>query len=142
MVIRGNLLVIPIDQSLLYVEPVFLQAAGGGIPELKRVIVVYGDRIVMERNLELSLDKLFGREPALAKASQPVPPDIGAKQEGAEPTSTTLSPKLARQAWQHLEAAKASLASNDWGEFGEQMKQLEATLQALKDQADAQAPKP
>jgi uncharacterized membrane protein (UPF0182 family) len=142
VVIRGNLLVVPIANSLLYVEPVFLQAARGEIPELKRVIVVYGDTIVMEKNLELSLDKLFDRESALAKASQPVPPDIGAKQGGAEPTSTTISPKLSRQAWQHLEAAKASLASNDWGEFGEQMKQLEAVLQALKNQADAQAPKP
>ena len=142
MVIRGNLLVVPIANSLLYVEPVFLQAARGEIPELKRVIVAYGNTIVMEKNLELSLDKLFDRESALAKASQPVPPDIGVKQGGAEPTSTTILPKLARQAWQHLEAAKASLASNDWGEFGEQMKQLEAVIQALKNQADVQTPKP
>ncbi len=142
VVIRGNLLVVPIANSLLYVEPVFLQAARGEIPELKRVIVVSGDTIVMEKNLELSLDKLFDRESALAKASQPVPPDIGAKQGGGGPTSTTLSPKLAHQAWQHLEAAKASLANNDWGEFGEQMKQLEAVIQALKNQADVQTPKP
>jgi uncharacterized protein len=148
VVIRGNLLVVPIAQSLLYVEPVFLQAARAEIPELKRVIVAYGDRIVMEKNLELSLEKLFGPESAsrsaVAKASQPpsVPPEIGGKQGDAQPTSTTPSPEMARQAWQHLEAAKAGLASDDWGEFGEQMKQLEAVLQALKDQAAAQAPKP
>ena len=87
----------------------FLEAKSGEIPELKRVIVVYGDRIVMERNLELSLDKLFDRDSALAKASQPVPPDIGAQRGGAEPTSTRLSPELARRAWQHLQQAKEQM---------------------------------
>ena len=141
VVIRGNLLVVPIANSLLYVEPVFLQAARGEIPELKRVIVAYGDRIAMEKDLERSLDKLFGRESALAKASQPVPPDIGAKPEGAEPTSTTLSPELARRAWQHLQQAKESYG-DDWAEFGQQMKTLEQVLKDLNDQANAQAPEP
>jgi hypothetical protein len=156
VVIRGNLLVVPIPSqlergapvspietkgSLLYVEPVFLQAARGEIPELKRVIVAYGDRIVMERDLERGLDKLFGRESALAKASQPVPPDIGAKQGGAEPTSTRLSPELARRAWQHLQQAKESYG-DDWAKFGQQMKKLEQVLKDLNDQANAQAPEP
>ena len=156
VVIRGNLLVVPIPSqlergapvspietkgSLLYVEPVFLQAARGEIPELKRVIVAYGDRIVMERDLERGLDKLFGRESALAKASQPVPPDIGAKQLGAEPTSTRLSPELARRAWQHLQQAKESYG-DDWAKFGQQMKKLEQVLKDLNDQANAQAPEP
>jgi len=153
---RGNLLVVPIPSqlkrgapvsptetkgSLLYVEPVFLRAALGDIPELKRVIVAYGDRIVMERDLERGLDKLFGRESALAKASQPVPPDIGAKQLGAEPTSARLSPELARRAWQHLQQAKESYG-DDWAKFGQQMKKLEQVLKDLNDQANAQAPEP
>ena len=141
VVIRGNLLVVPIANSLLYVEPVFLQAARGEIPELKRVIVAYGDRIVMERDLERGLDKLFGRESALAKASQAVPPDIEAKQGGAEPTSTRLSPELARRAWEHLQQAKESYG-DDWAKFGQQMKKLEQVLKDLNDQANAQAPEP
>ena len=141
VVIRGNLLVVPIANSLLYVEPVFLQAARGEIPELKRVIVVYGDQIVMERNLELSLDKLFGRESALAKASQPVPPDIRVKPGGAEPTSTRLPPELARRAWQHLQQAQKNYG-DDWAKFGQQMKQLEQVLKDLNDQANAQASEP
>jgi uncharacterized membrane protein (UPF0182 family) len=151
VVIRGNLLVVPIPSqlerdapvspietkgSLLYVEPVFLQAARGEIPELKRVIVAYGDRIVMERDLERCLDKLFGRESALAKAIQPVPPDIRAKQGGAEPTST-----LTRRAWQHLQQAKESYG-DDWAKFGQQMKELEQVLKDLNDQANAQVPEP
>ena len=135
-VTRGNLLVVPIENSLLYIEPVFLESARGEIPELKRVIAVYGDTIVMERNLELSLDKLFGRESALAKASQPVFPDTGAKQGDAEPASTR-----AGQAWQHLQQAKESYG-DDWAKFGQQMKQLEQVLKDLNDQANAQASEP
>ena len=135
-VTRGNLLVVPVANSLLYIEPVFLESARGEIPELKRVIAVYGDTIVMERNLELSLDKLFGRESALAKASQPVFPDTGAKQGDAEPASTR-----AGQAWQHLQQAKESYG-DDWAKFGQQMKQLEQVLKDLNDQANAQASEP
>ena len=136
VVIRGNLLVVPIANSLLYVEPVFLQAARGEIPELKRVIVAYGDRIVMKRDLERCLDELFGRESALAKASPLVAPGKGDK-----PTSTRLSPELARRAWQHLQQAKESYG-DDWAKFGQQMKKLEQVLKDLNDQANAQAPEP
>ena len=157
VVIRGNLLVVPIPSllepgapvsptetkgSLLYVEPVFLQAARGEIPELKRVIVVYGDQIVMERDLERSLDKLFGRESALAKASQPVSPDTGAKQaDDAQPTDSGQSPELARRAWQYLQQAKESYG-DDWAKFGQQMDQLEQVLKDLNEPANAQPAEP
>ena len=61
-VIRGNLLVIPVADSLLYVEPLYLQAATGKIPELKRVILATSDRVVMAENLGLALVELFGDE--------------------------------------------------------------------------------
>ena len=57
-VIQGNLLVMPLGQGLLYVEPIYLQAQNGGIPTLVRVIVSDGSRVVMEENLNLALDKL------------------------------------------------------------------------------------
>ena len=62
---KGNLMVIPINQSILYVEPLYLQAEQSQIPELRRVIMVYGDRVVMEETLEQGLAKLFapGKEP-------------------------------------------------------------------------------
>ncbi|MDD2541069.1 MAG: UPF0182 family protein, partial [Desulfuromonadaceae bacterium] len=59
-VIRGSMLVIPIEKSLLYVQPLFLAADKAGLPELKRVIVAFGDEVVMEENLELALQRLFG----------------------------------------------------------------------------------
>ena len=59
-VIQGTLLVIPIEESLIYVRPLYLQSAGGRIPELKRVIVAYQNQIVMDTTLEAALDRLFG----------------------------------------------------------------------------------
>ena len=58
-VIQGNLLIIPIEQSLLYVEPLYLEAEQTSVPILARVIVVYGDRIVMAKTLEQALDEMF-----------------------------------------------------------------------------------
>jgi uncharacterized membrane protein (UPF0182 family) len=58
-VIRGNMLVIPVNNSVLYVEPIFLQAEGGGIPELRRVIVSYKNKIIMRENLEKALKAML-----------------------------------------------------------------------------------
>jgi uncharacterized protein len=60
-VIQGTLLVIPIEESLLYIRPLYLRAQGGRIPELKRVIVAHQNAIVMEETLEEGLDRLFGQ---------------------------------------------------------------------------------
>src|SRR5690606_20556061 len=74
-VIQGTLLVIPIEESLIYIRPLYLKAAGGSIPELKRVIVGYQNQIVMEETLEAGLERLFpgdGR-PRLPAAAAPGP---------------------------------------------------------------------
>ncbi|MEO6057052.1 MAG: UPF0182 family protein, partial [Gemmatimonadales bacterium] len=59
-VIRGDLLVIPIEESLLYVQPLYLRAEGGRIPELKRVVVAYQNQVVMAETLDGALADLFG----------------------------------------------------------------------------------
>ncbi len=66
-VIRGDLLVIPINASLLYVQPLYLQAEGGKIPELKRVVVAYQNRVLMSETLDGSLTELFGGSSAPAR---------------------------------------------------------------------------
>src|SRR5947209_6093353 len=70
-VIRGNLLVIPIEESLIYVQPLYLRAEGGRIPEMKRVVVAHQNRVVMEAPLDAGLARLFGGavEPAAAAAA-------------------------------------------------------------------------
>ena len=73
-VIRGNLLVIPIEESLIYVQPLYLRAEGGGIPELKRVVVAYQNQVVMEETLEAGLARLFsGAQAPAAGAAEPSP---------------------------------------------------------------------
>jgi len=80
-VIRGDLLVIPIEESLLYVQPHYLQVEGGRIPELKRVVVAYENQVVMAETLDDALAELFGGAPAPGR--QPTPPETAAR-EGAE----------------------------------------------------------
>ncbi len=72
-VIRGNLLVIPIKESVLYVEPIFLQAEDGGIPELSRVIVAFGQTVAMERSLEEGLMRVLDERVDLPGAPDEFP---------------------------------------------------------------------
>jgi uncharacterized membrane protein (UPF0182 family) len=96
-VIWGTLMVIPIEESLIYVRPLYLRASGGRIPELTRVIVAYQNEIVMEETLEAGLARLFGA----ATAPQPEAELVSAPAEGAgdarrqcgSPASTTRSPR-------------------------------------------------
>jgi uncharacterized protein len=82
-VIRGNLLVIPIDGSILYVEPLYLQAETSQLPELRRVIVAYGNRIAMEETLAAGLARVMGT----------APPAEGSQAGGAgEPTGEEVMP--------------------------------------------------
>lgn len=75
-VLRGNLMPIPINNSIIYVEPVYLQSSGErSLPEMKRVVVSYGDKVVMEENLQKALDRIFGTEkPKEAAAAPPTAP--------------------------------------------------------------------
>jgi uncharacterized protein len=76
-VIRGNLLVIPIERSLVYVEPLYIAAEKGQLPELKRVIVGFGDRIAMEETLDGALARVFGG-PAPPPGAEVAPsPQVG-----------------------------------------------------------------
>ncbi|MBI3947420.1 MAG: UPF0182 family protein [Armatimonadetes bacterium] len=128
-VIRGNLLSIPIEQSLLYVQPLYLKAASGEIPELKRVIAAYGDRIAMETNLERALNTLFGEGRPAAAAAAPRP--AGSAPAAAAPTSEQA--ELARRALQHLRQARESYRGDDWARFGKEMKELEETLRRMNE---------
>jgi uncharacterized membrane protein (UPF0182 family) len=89
-VIRGDLLVIPIEESLLYVQPLYLQAEGGRIPELKRVVVAYENQVVMGETLDAALAQLFG-----GAGPRPAPE---AAEAVAEPDLKQLIEDMARKA--------------------------------------------
>ena len=122
-VIRGSLLVIPIEKSLLYVQPLFLAADKAGLPELKRVIVAFGDQVVMEENLELALQRLFGGKKAAAAVAGSV-------------TSVTADSKaspaaLAKEAMSIFEKATNLQRQGNWSGYGEELRKLEQVLKRM-----------
>lgn len=136
-VIRGNLLVIPIADSLIYVEPLYLRAANGNIPELTRVILATNDRVIMADNLGLALAELFGSEILVETGLT----DLTAGLESSTPVTTTTAPALdlSNETVQQLitrandayNQAQVALRDGNWGAYGEQMKILQTTLQQL-----------
>ena len=121
-VIRGSLLVIPIEKSLLYVQPLFLAADKAGLPELKRVIVAFDDRVVMEENLELALQRLFGGKKAATVASS----------AGAVEADSKASPAaLAKEAMSIYEKAANLQRQGDWAGYGEELRKLEQILKRM-----------
>jgi len=125
-VIRGNLLMIPLGKSLLYVEPVFLQAETGGLPQLKRVIVAAGDQIAMEPTLKESIAAIFGAE---APPTEPVvkPP---APAEPEEPVAADIA-GLIEEAQQHYNKAQQYLQAGDWTGYGGELEALKVVLDQL-----------
>jgi len=116
-VIRGNLLVIPVEDSLVYVEPLYLRSEQGQIPELKRVIVAYNDRLAMEPTLEAALSAVF--KPGAA------PPQVTERPATAAPSETAAA-KTARA---HYRAALDALRAGDWAGFGREMDALDKALE-------------
>ncbi len=129
-VIRGNLLVIPIEESLVFVQALYLRAEGGRIPELKRVIVAYENQVVMEETLERSLGRLFGG--TLASTPQPGPEVRAAAAAPAPPTTASVE-DLIREAADHYERAVAAQRRGDWSTYGEEMRRVGELLERLRD---------
>ncbi len=142
-VIRGELLVIPIEESLIYVQPIYLRAEGGSIPELKRVVVAHENRVVMGETLEEGLNALFGAG-ATQQTQTSVQDSVGALAvappavSGAGITSLPQSPaqsaettRLLHEAQTHYERAIAAQRSGNWAEYGREIDALGATLRAL-----------
>ncbi len=124
-VIRGNLLVIPIQESLIFVQALYLRAEGGRIPELKRVIVAYENQVVMEETLERSLQRLFGG----AVAAEPVGATVDAPVATAMEVGVT---DLVREASERYEAALAAQRVGDWARYGEEMRRVGELLTQLQ----------
>ncbi len=118
-VLLGNLLVIPIQDSLLYVEPLYIRAENGQLPELQRVIAAYSDRVVMGDTLDLTLASLFTPGEAAP------PPILAATPPPAPPTAppTALKPDL-KEASTHYTRALEALKAGDWQAFGAEMQKL------------------
>jgi len=132
-VIQGTLLVIPIEESLLYIRPLYLRAAGGRIPELKRVIVAYQNQIVMEETLDEALTRLFpkgGQPTAPATAAVETPAATSTKPATATPAASDVA-ALTQQARETYERAMKAQREGNWAQYGEEIKRLGEILAQL-----------
>jgi uncharacterized membrane protein (UPF0182 family) len=117
-VLRGNLLVIPINDTFLYVEPLYLEAESAQLPELKRVIVAYADQVVMAPTLQEAVAQIFGGERSSAAS-------------GENPTGDETLGELARRALEAYQESETCLATGDWTCYGQAQARLKALLRQM-----------
>ncbi|MCA9582872.1 MAG: UPF0182 family protein, partial [Myxococcales bacterium] len=144
----GTLLVIPVEESLIYIVPLYIRSKGGRLPELKRVIVSYEDRMVMEPTLDQAVERLFGApgsdtpvvdmEGSAGDAGEETQADQGGgvakAAEGADSAEGRAAlPAAANDSWQrarrHYEAAIEAQRAGDWARYGEEVKALGRVLE-------------
>ena len=115
-----------IEESLIYVQPLYLRAEGGRIPEMKRVVVAYQNQVVMEETLEAGLTRLFGGGGAVEPAAAAAAPS------GAAGPRNGAAADLARRAAELYQRAVAAQRSGDWARYGEALSQLGEVLRQLQ----------
>jgi uncharacterized protein len=127
-VLRGSMLAIPIEDSLIYVQPLYLSAEQGALPELRRVIVAFGNQIAMEPTLEQSLQRIFGGR-ARSEETQAQKPGDGKP----APTVSGALAGLVQRAWETWQRGQDAIKRGDWTAYGQAQKQLEETLRQLRE---------
>ncbi len=154
-VVMGNLLAIPIENSILYVQPIYLQSTMTRIPEFKRVIVALGNQLVWADTLEKAIASVVGVESLPAVAVTAKPADTAAQSETKKPDGTTVTPtkpkattvspvmspeirELSRQAAEVLKRAEAAQKRGDWAAYGKELDKLKQTIDRLQKQAGAE----
>ena len=119
-VIRGNLIVIPIEESFLYIEPIYLKSSStGALPQFKRVIIAYGDKVTMQETLEDALNVMFSGK-AIQKQSEKVGKDTGK-------VLVTLEEKFAKASKIYDEAQEA-LTKGDFAAYAGKIEELGKVL--------------
>jgi uncharacterized membrane protein (UPF0182 family) len=133
-VLRGELLVLPIEGALIYVQPLYLRAEGGRIPELKRVVVAHEGRVAMAETLDAALTALMG---AAIRPAGPAPATVATADSaaarpvaGARVDDNTQS--LTLRAMEHYEKARAAQRADDWATYGDEMRKLGDVLRQLQ----------
>ena len=131
-VIRGQLMVIPLGDSILYVQPLYLRAENSDLPELKRVIVSTGGRVAWAQYFDDALSILLGtapqRRPAVESEAVSRPEGIGAPDVSS----------LVREASESWTEAKEALSDGNWVEYGKALERLEEALRRLEEAVKGQ----
>lgn len=125
-VVRGNLLTIPVEDSLLYVEPIYIKAANANaLPEMKKVVIYYKNRVVMEDTLEQGLERIFQlkqNQPGPQQPEKPQPPTAG----GQEDTAALIA-----RANEAFRLSQEAMKAGNWTEYGDRLNELEEILNKL-----------
>jgi uncharacterized protein len=139
-VIRGNLLVIPVENSILYVQPLFLESPQAQIPQLERVVLVMGDRTVMDSTLSAALARLIGAEDLgeLEEEEEREPVGEDGAVDGPDTGEADIA-ELVRQAIEAFRAADDALAAGDLGEY---QRQIDRAQRLIEDAAALQNGEP
>ncbi len=129
-VLRGNLLILPMNDSLLYVEPIYIQSEDEktAIPELRRVVIGYGNEVVWGESLDEALVKMFRQRTTLL-ATTTTPTTESATDTGTNQTSLI---SLIQQASRHFNQAQDAQRAGDWAEYGRSLQLLEDALRQLE----------
>jgi len=137
-IIRGNLIVVPINGSFLFVEPIYLQSDTNALPELKRVIVASDNRIAMRTTLDEALVALLNVAPSEATAAVDgaaadgaAPSATPSPTSGADVTTNATTDQLIQSANAHFEAAQAAQRDGDWATYGTELDALQRDLEQL-----------
>ena len=130
-VFRGELLVIPIEKSIIYVEPVYLMASQDELPELKRVIVAFGDTVEMRHTLDEALRAVFLKEKDKSVAEKTPVSTITDTFVSPYPADTDSISELIRQANGFYKEAVRYQKSGDWAKYGENLANLQAVLERM-----------
>jgi hypothetical protein len=134
-VIQGTLMVIPIEESLIYVRPLYLRAQAGRIPELTRVIVAYQNRIVMEPTFEQAIGRLFGQADRVAQPPRPAAGTTAAPAPGtAAPAGVDSAAwnRMADEARDTYRRALEAQKAGDWAKYGEEIRRLGELLDRMR----------
>jgi len=131
---RGNMFVIPIEDSLVYVEPIYLEATNSSLPEVKRVVIYYNDKIAYEPTLAQALDTMFGDG-----SGKPLGSDTGGNQSGTGdvPEEVQTTDSLIKNAVEAYNKAVEAQKAGDWAAYGKYLDQLDSYLTQLQVGNDA-----
>jgi uncharacterized membrane protein (UPF0182 family) len=130
-VIRGELLVIPIEESLIYVMPLYLRAEGGTIPELKRVIVAHENQVVMAETLEQGVSAIFGGPSTAPRSADVMRDSLAAAVPAGAPIPAAIA-DLARQAEEIYNRAVAAQRAGDWAAYGREITALGEVIRRMR----------
>lgn len=133
----GNLLTVPLEGGLLYVEPVYVRGAGTNYPLLRKVLVTYGEKTAFENTLDEALDAVFGVDDGASEEERGEEPPAEEDATTPPPSEDSTVQEALRDAQEAFEAGQKALSEQDWQAYGQAQEDLEDALRRAEDAEQA-----